>query len=553
MLDSLAETQLRMNDTSASSERTSTAISLRNLSWAILILVTLYVCHFGHLGALGLVGPDEPRYAWIARDMAESGDWVTPRLYGRAWFEKPVLYYWGGALSFKLFGVSEVTARLPSALCALLATLALAWLALRLDGWELARWVLLLLPSTVGMIGFSHSAGPDMPFAATLTMAMVCAAVVLGLVATKIPRNLSLLFWGFFLGAAVLAKGPAAVILAGGAMLMWAAFTKRWRDSLILFHPIAIGVFLVTALPWYVLCARRNSDFLRVFIIEHNFNRYLTPEFRHIQPFWYYLPIMVAALLPWVVWLCWFGFREARTAESHAERAGYVFMAGWGFFPVLFFSLSKSKLPGYILPAVPALAFLIAMAARRTLKSQQAFPRCAVGSAGVFYLMVASWALFSKTELGGSLVFVFVLTAGLGGLAIIVLAVIRKTFAGVVCAAMVMLLLITVGYVGVEKLDSGISARASAAQIGASRATQTYAFKLQRGWEYQFDFYLHRELTEWSPSVSGEALVVTTKTNLSELKRSAEIVAVISTLSPQAEIVKVRPLTGDFAGGGKAQ
>src|SRR6202140_3414608 len=115
MLDSLAETQFRMNDTSASSEQISRAISLRNVSWAILILVTLYVCYFSHLRTLGLVGPDEPRYAWIARDMAESGDWVTPRLYGRPWFEKPALYYWGAALSFKFFGVNEASARLPSA------------------------------------------------------------------------------------------------------------------------------------------------------------------------------------------------------------------------------------------------------------------------------------------------------------------------------------------------------------------------------------------------------------------------------------------------------
>jgi 4-amino-4-deoxy-L-arabinose transferase-like glycosyltransferase len=553
MLDSLAETQFRMNDTSASSEQISRAISLRNVSWAILILVTLYVCYFSHLGTLGLVGPDEPRYAWIARDMAESGDWVTPRLYGRPWFEKPALYYWGAALSFKLFGVSEVTARLPSAFCALLATLALAWLALRLVTWELARWVLLLLPTTVGMIGFSHSAGPDMPFAAMLTMAMVCADVALGLVSTKIPRYLSLLFWGFFLGAAVLAKGPAAVILAGGAMLLWAAFTKRWRDSLILFHPIAIGAFLVTALPWYVLCARRNSDFLREFIIEHNFNRYLTPEFRHIQPFWYYLPVMVAALLPWAVWLCWFSFRDARVAANHAERARYVFMAAWGFFPVLFFSLSKSKLPGYILPAVPALVFLIALAARRTLRSQQAYPRYATGSAGIFYLMVACWALFSKTGSGGSLVFVFVLTAGLGGLAIIFLALIRKTSAGLVCAVMVMLLLITLGYVGIEKLDPGLSARASAEEIGAARAARTYSFKLQRGWGYQLDFYLHREITEWSPDVSGEAIVVTTDKNLGELKKSAEIIAVIADRTRQAQIVEVRVLAGNVAGGGKSQ
>src|SRR5580765_5559786 len=210
------------------------------IGWTILILATLYICYFSHLGAIGFVGPDEPRYAWIARDMAETGDWVTPRLYGKPWFEKPPLFYWGAALCFKLFGVSEAAARLPSAISALLATLALAWLAFRLYGAETARWLLLFLPTTVGMIGFSHAAATDMPFTGMLTIAMVCAAVVLGLVhpqndddAPILPRTpwLALLLFGFFLGLAVLAKGPAAIILAGGAVFFWAIFTKRWRDA----------------------------------------------------------------------------------------------------------------------------------------------------------------------------------------------------------------------------------------------------------------------------------------------------------------------------------
>ena len=211
---------------SAESTHTSTAAKI---GWAILIVVTLYVCYFSHLGAIGFVGPDEPRYAWIARDMAETSDWVTPRLYGKPWFEKPPLFYWGAALSFKLFGVSEAAARLPSAISALLATLAIAWLALCLYGAETARWLLLLLPTTVGMIGFSHAAATDMPFSGMLTIAMVCAAVVLGLTRDEnspvLPQTPwpALILFGFFLGLAVLAKGPAAIILSGGAVFLGAS------------------------------------------------------------------------------------------------------------------------------------------------------------------------------------------------------------------------------------------------------------------------------------------------------------------------------------------
>src|SRR5215475_3491594 len=97
--------------------------SAQRAGWAILVVLTLAVCYFSQLGVVGFVGPDEPRYAWIARGMAETGDWVTPRLYGNPWFEKPVLYYWAAAASFRLFGESEAAARLPSALSALCATL----------------------------------------------------------------------------------------------------------------------------------------------------------------------------------------------------------------------------------------------------------------------------------------------------------------------------------------------------------------------------------------------------------------------------------------------
>jgi 4-amino-4-deoxy-L-arabinose transferase-like glycosyltransferase len=342
------------------------AKSAARIGWAILILATLYVCYFSHLGALGFVGPDEPRYAWIARDMAETGDWVTPRLYGKPWFEKPPLYYWGAAASFKLFGVSEAAARLPSAISALLATLGLAWLAWRLYGAETALWLLLLLPTTVAMVGFSHAAATDMPFSGMLTMAMTCAAVVLGLTRNEntpvIPRTpwLALIFFGFFLGLAVLAKGPAAIILGGGAVFFWAIFAKRWRNAFRLFHPAAIAAFCLTALPWYTLCARRNPDFFRIFIIEHNFKRFLTPEFQHIQPFWFYGAVLLIALLPWTalaVWSLVVGSVQFWRLKQLSSNSLYFLL--WALFCLIFFSISKSKLPGYILPAIPAIVVLM--------------------------------------------------------------------------------------------------------------------------------------------------------------------------------------------------
>jgi len=541
-------------------------LSLRKISWGVLILLTLYVCYFSHLGAFGFIGPDEPRYAWIARDMAESGDWITPRLYSKPWFEKPVLYYWAAAVCSKLFGVNETSARLPSAICALLATLALAWMALRIGGWQMARWVLLLLPSTVGMIGFSHAASTDMPFSAMLSIAMVCAAVALDLVPgnfleknppDRLPAEetgedesvsrhrkktiyLSLALFGFFLGLAVLAKGPAALILTGGAMLLWIALTKRWRDALQLFHPLAIGTFLLASLPWYGLCARRNPEFFRVFIIEHNFKRYLTPEFQHIQPFWYYLPITLAALLPWVFWLAWFANREGRNDKGGYQRRQILFLAAWGVFPILFFSLSKSKLPGYLLPAVPPLGFLISLAVTRVLKSKHVFGRCVLGLIGALFFVSPAWIFFSKAHVRGPLVSLYIMVAAGGGLIVIGAALLRQTRAGLAFSVVLLLFLLNLVYVSLRKLDPQLSARSCARQIGVERAANTYSFKLQRSWQYQLNFYLHREIAEWSPNVAGEATVVTSEKNLEELERSAQIVAVISKQPPEAQIVVLR-------------
>jgi 4-amino-4-deoxy-L-arabinose transferase-like glycosyltransferase len=537
------------------------------IGWAILILATLYVCYFSHLGAIGFVGPDEPRYAWIARDMAETGDWVTPRLYGKPWFEKPPLFYWGAALSFKLFGVSEAAARLPSAISALLATLALAWLALSLYGAETARWLLLLLPTTVGMIGFSHAAATDMPFSAMLTIAMVCAAVVLGLTRNEhtpiLPRTpwLALLLFGFFLGLAVLAKGPAAIILSGGAVFFWALFTKRWRDAFRLLHPIALASFCLTALPWYILCARRNPDFFRVFIIEHNFKRYLTPEFQHIQPFWYYFPILLIGLAPWFIWLTWHAVPAARKQIEDLHWPVEIFVVSWAIFPLLFFTLSKSKLPGYILPSILPLGLLLATAATQSLNRKPLAATFAVMGSALLYLAFVLWVWLNlyfypsakgvhlTVVIGPVFVLFFTFFAGIGGLASVVVSLANRPRAGQILALIAFLFMVDVAYDSSIKLNRELSPRTVVSDISPADAGRTYSYRMQRAWLYGLNFYLHREVQEWTPATSGSSLVVTSRRNFQELKRSAEVIQVISDFSGEANILEVRSLASGPASG----
>jgi 4-amino-4-deoxy-L-arabinose transferase-like glycosyltransferase len=527
--------------------------------WAVLILATLYVCYFSHLGALGFVGPDEPRYAWIARDMAETGDWVTPRLYGKPWFEKPPLFYWGAALSFKLFGVSEAAARLPSAISALLATLALAWLALRLYGREPARWMLLLLPTTVGMIGFSHAAATDMPFSGMLTIAMVCAAVVLGLTRNEstpiLPRTpwLALLLFGFFLGLAVLAKGPAAIILSAGAVFFWALVTKRWRDAFGLFHPAAIAAFCFTALPWYILCARRNPDFFHVFLIEHNFKRYLTPEFQHIQPFWYYVPVLLVALLPWMVSFAGI-LASARRALGSGEwlKPSDLFFVCWAIFPILFFSLSKSKLPGYILPAIPSFGLLIGRYVSLCLQKILPGDRWIRITSGLTFVVLG---LLGVLEVARIPVIWPARVIAIGGLAIVALRELRFGLPLGVSALVMAVALALTGNTR-ELLDQRFSARPApeAARIVWNNysAERSSIYKLTRSFQYGLNFYFHRELPEWSPDWTPPGWVFALAKDRDELQHLG-LSCPFNTLRQAVIVCEDAGLSARHPGGGKSK
>ncbi len=533
------------------------------IGWAALICATLYVCYFSHLGAIGFVGPDEPRYAWIARDMAETGDWVTPRLYGKPWFEKPPLYYWGAAICFKLFGVSEAAARLPSAIAALLATVAMAWLAWRIYGAETARWLLLLLPTTVGMIGFSHAAATDMPFSAMLTIAMVCAVVLLRLslecgglpplsqnkaVPTKLegppaPSAVSTqratppfantswraaLLFGFFLGLAVLAKGPAAIILCGGAVFFWALFTKCWRDALRLFHPAALASFCATALPWYILCARRNPDFFRIFIIEHNFKRFLTPEFQHIQPFWFYIPVVFVSIFPWSfsAMLASVDLLRKRTPWKGSTS---LFFLSWFAFPVFFFTISQSKLPGYVLPAVPPLVLLTTRSWIRRHVRDAAVARVSLFT-GVFILIGAAVIATRVRVPAGSpfeefWAWPWVEGIAGAGLLLCVLALShRRLLVALTTCALVLSAVQLSGLYLLPRLDHLYSARSVTPLLAfyEQENTRMCVYELQRSWAYGLNFYAHRELPECVLSMPLSVQAIVSEKGVEDLIHAAQ-------------------------------
>ena len=519
------------------------------ISWldALLPLGLMVVCFFSGLGALGLTGPDEPRYAAIARNMARSGDWVTPRLGGQPWFEKPVLYYWSAASAFRWFGDGEFAMRLPSVLAALLATLAAAWAALRAYGVDAARLTLLMLPPTVALIGFSHAAAPDMLFSGLLAAAAVAAAAML-----QTPRAgmLSRIAFGTLLGAATLAKGPAAVLLAGGATLLWALASRQLGAAFRFLHPACLAAFAVTAVPWYALCAARNPEFFRVFFLEHNLQRYLTPVFQHPQPFWFFAPVLLAAILPWTALLLPLGLDALRARSSGQWRdSPTLFFACWAFTPVLFFSFSESKLPGYILPSVPPLILILAATLARRLSqggaSPRVWPALVACTLPLISLSAGFWLRRLPADSGLATARAWLDLLGLaavGGLACALLAWARRERAAITGVAVLMAALVVAAAVGaLPRLDPFLSARAAARVTAeeAGAAAVVSVLGVDRSLQFGLEFYLDRPVPQWTAGPSPPAWIWTTAAQAAELQRQGLRCTVVRKVSQQAWLVRL--------------
>jgi 4-amino-4-deoxy-L-arabinose transferase-like glycosyltransferase len=314
---------------------------------------SLFFC----LGSLPLCGADEPRYARIAQEMREQGSWITPLLEGKPWLEKPPLYYWITAPLYSVFSIKETAARFGSSICALISAIAVFQLGSvlwsRIAGLAGAS----ILLTSLGFVGFGRSASTDMPYTCFLTLAISLLAA-----AVRRDTGWKILFAYVFLGLSVLGKGPVAVLLAIGiGLCFWfldecGVALRNWR--------IMPGIVIAAAvsLPWFWLAFRQNGfAFISTFFINHNLARYITGIHHHSQPTLYYLPILLGLFFPWSGWFTLLfsksplqGFRRRREWDP-----AMVFLVCWAIFPLIFFSISDSKLPGYILPSLPPLALIL--------------------------------------------------------------------------------------------------------------------------------------------------------------------------------------------------
>jgi 4-amino-4-deoxy-L-arabinose transferase-like glycosyltransferase len=314
---------------------------------------------FARLGERDLAHPDEGRYAEIPREMVASGDWVTPRLDGLKYFEKPPLQYWATAVGYELFGAGNATARLWPAGLGFLGVLWIGFVGRRLFGKRAGALAAIVLGSSLLWVGMGHILTLDMGLSFFLSVAFGSLAIAQR--ARDDPRTSSrwmLVAW-IASAAAVLSKGPVALVLLGGTVAIYGLWQRDRELAGRLRIGLGLAVLLLLSAPWFVLVSLRNPGFADFFFVHEHLLRYATTVSGRVHPWWTFLAVVVAGSLPWV-----------GTAVAALVRPGFERRAGdRGFdavrllwvaclFTVLFFSASRSKLVPYVLPAFPPLALL---------------------------------------------------------------------------------------------------------------------------------------------------------------------------------------------------
>jgi len=387
----------------------------------LLLFSGIAAFYFWGLGSLPLLGPDEPRYAEVAREMFARHDWITPTLGGLPWFEKPPLLYWLMIAGYRLFGVSEYSARVGPAICGLLTAVFIFWIGKtiehavtgscpsdeeeRRDG--LGRYSALVWLSSVGAIVFSRGASFDIVITMTLTGAFACFVVWHVRSDSGVAPPWLLFGFYFFIGLSLLAKGLIGIVIPLGVLGLYHLLKREWPSrrflkSLLWGAPLAIAVAAVWFGP---MLARHGWKFVDQFIVQHHFARFVTNRYHHPAPFYFYLIVLIALAGPWTIFLGagFFASRRWRWRGRMPLDRLRVFAFCWIIVPVVFFSFSESKLTAYILPVLPAVALLIGERITCFLRVQRG--DLVLRLTGVFLIAiraVGGWALLQRQSLSSA-------------------------------------------------------------------------------------------------------------------------------------------------------
>jgi 4-amino-4-deoxy-L-arabinose transferase-like glycosyltransferase len=491
---------------------------------------------------LGLVGADEPRYAQIAHEMLDRfdsahtikgrlGACVTPYLYGHPWLEKPALYYWRAVFVFQEFGVHDWSARLPSTSFAFIMA-ALIYLHMRRfrPGGHLDA--ALITVACAGIIGFSRGASTDMQMAAPFSI---------GLLGWYAWYETDSKFWlfdiYFFTGVATLAKGPVAPFLAIVVVCAFAALRREWSIVRRSFWWPGVLLYFAIVLPWFIAVQRANPTFFYEFFVEQNVARFATNRYQHPHPFWYYVVVVILAVMPWTVIalralidgiqtsVAEWRLRHATNARKKPGRPGDAFpefLVLWALIPIFFFSFSQSKLPGYILPSIPPITILTGdyLFRRRApgLNKWVLGGHAAVVGLMTTFAMLLPWFVLHGPNLPPPQPLLIASLSGIGAALLIVIVVhgfgvarLRLATSGV----LVVLVLFLYGggpFFGIpavqsskhviQLLDRAYSARPLADRLlNYAPATETVAvFKVRRDMEYGLAFYRNHQVVNYEES-----------------------------------------------------
>ena len=365
--------------------------ALTNKISAAVLGVVLLALWFSALIQRPLFNPDEGRYAEIPREMLAGGDWVIPQLNGLAYIEKPPLQYWATAALYAVLGPTAFSARLYTTLTAFGTVLVIWWAARRLWTRELALRAATLTVSMLLFILLGQLLTLDMSLSFYMTLCL-CAFLVAQVHAEQdrptAARNAMLLAWGAA-ALGVLTKGLVAAVIPGAVLVLYSGYTRDlspWRR-------LSIGwglpLFVGLAAPWHVLAERRLEDFVQFFFVREHFARFMTPVSDRQEPVWFFGAVFLVGTLPWTlsaVRALWSGWRRKASAGGFDAT---VFLWIWVVFIGVFFSLSDSKLIPYLLPALPALAILIAAAPLAALMRDVGHAACLVAGFGVLLMIGA--------------------------------------------------------------------------------------------------------------------------------------------------------------------
>lgn len=409
----------------------------KNLRAFCVIFAIALGVYFFRLGTIPLLDPDEPRYARAAVEMMETGDWINPQLNEQNRWDKPVLFYWLILWSYNFFGVSEWSARLPSALFALLSALLLFIWAVRNNKYRVGGLASLILITNLQFAVVGRLAITDMALCFFRSLALIFAFE-----SWRSGRGRLILFSYVAVALAFLTKGPVGVVLPAFIFFVFLAFS----GNLSYLKQIRLGsgllVFSLIAFPWYIVEGILYKDFFQYFFVLHNVKRFATDALKHTEPFYYYLVVLFGGFFPWSLFLprtLWGAFR------NYWKDPFYFFLLLWAGLELAFFSFSKAKIPTYILSVFLPLSLLVGRC-WETLFEREGKP-CRVWIEGVLVVLFSLGALgigtyfwFQEFPWGWKSLLVCALPVVVGFITLLIFAVrsrLRSMFGALVCSFIV--------------------------------------------------------------------------------------------------------------------